>query len=80
VTSTIIGARTMQQLDDNVKALDVRLSQEHVPALDRLSAPKLDFPADFLKMGPVFINGGTTVNGESAPVWPLAPQSDEDRY
>ncbi len=33
VTSTIIGARTMQQLDDNHGALDVKLSPAHLAAL-----------------------------------------------
>ena len=37
VTSTIIGARTMEQLDDNVGALDVKLTPEHVAALDKAS-------------------------------------------
>src|SRR5450755_2326705 len=33
VTSTIIGARTMQQLDDNLGALDVKLGPAHLTAL-----------------------------------------------
>jgi aryl-alcohol dehydrogenase-like predicted oxidoreductase len=80
VTSTIIGARTLKQLDDNVAALDVKLKPEHVAALDALSKPVLNFPANFLAGTPVFVNGGTTVNGESAPAWPLAPKSDAERY
>jgi len=39
VTSTIIGARTMEQLEDNVGALDVKLTPEHVAALDKASTP-----------------------------------------
>src|SRR6185436_6530983 len=35
VASTIIGARTMEQLDDNVGALDVKLTPAHVGALDK---------------------------------------------
>lgn len=80
VTSTIIGARTMAQLEDNVKALDVTLSQQHVAALDALSKPALNFPAGFLAMAGVFINGGTTVNGQSAPLWPMTPKDDSERY
>lgn len=80
VTSTIIGARTMAQLEDNVKALDVPLSKDHVAALDALTKPTLSFPMAFLSMAGVFIHGGTTINGESAPLWPMAPKNDEERY
>jgi aryl-alcohol dehydrogenase-like predicted oxidoreductase len=80
VASTIIGARTTAQLDDNLAALDVKLRPEQVTALNDVSKPTLNFPADFLKMAAVFSNGGTTVNGESAPLWPMAPKGDDDRY
>jgi aryl-alcohol dehydrogenase-like predicted oxidoreductase len=80
VTSPILGARTLAQLDDNLAALDVKLSPEQVAALDVLSAPTLDFPAAFLKNANVFMHGGATVNGESAPAWPLMPKNDAERY
>jgi aryl-alcohol dehydrogenase-like predicted oxidoreductase len=34
VTSTIIGARTMKQLDSNLAALDLPLSTDHIELLD----------------------------------------------
>jgi aryl-alcohol dehydrogenase-like predicted oxidoreductase len=37
VTSTIIGARTMKQLDSNLAALDLPLSKDHIESLDKLS-------------------------------------------
>ena len=37
VSSVIVGVRTMEQLDDNLKAKDLRLSIEDVAELDRLS-------------------------------------------
>ncbi|WP_437878211.1 aldo/keto reductase [Sorangium sp. So ce513] len=80
VTSTIIGARTLAQLDDNLASLEVKLAPEHVAALDALSAPTLDFPAGFLRMAGTFMNGGTTINGEGAPAWPMAPKNDGERY
>jgi aryl-alcohol dehydrogenase-like predicted oxidoreductase len=80
VASTIIGARTLRQLEDNLKALDVRLSSAHVESLDRVSEPTLDFPARFLKMAGTFTQGGTTVNGEAAEPWPMSPQTDAERY
>jgi hypothetical protein len=51
-----------------------------VAALDALSAPALDFPAGFLRVAGAFMNGGTTINGESAPAWPMAPKNDSERY
>lgn len=80
VTSTIIGARTITQLDDNLAAIDVALASEHTAKLDALSMPKLNFPADFLANGAMFLHGGTTINGRSAQPWPLSPESDRDRY
>jgi aryl-alcohol dehydrogenase-like predicted oxidoreductase len=80
VASTIIGARTLRQLEDNLKALDVRLSGAHVESLDRLSEPTLDFPAGFLKRAGMFTQGGTTVNGEAAEPWPMTPRTDAERY
>jgi aryl-alcohol dehydrogenase-like predicted oxidoreductase len=80
VTSTIIGARTMTQLDDNLAAVELALTAEHTAKLDALSMPKLDFPADFLANGAMFQHGGTTINGRSAQPWPLSPENDQDRY
>ena len=80
VSSTIIGARTMQQLEDNVGALDVKLSPAHVEKLETLTKPKLNFPADFITGAPGFSFGGTTINGRSAKLWPAAPKNDDERY
>jgi aryl-alcohol dehydrogenase-like predicted oxidoreductase len=80
VASTIIGARTMAQLEDNLGAADVTLGAKEMERLDVLTKPALNFPADFLANAPAFYQGGTTVNGRSAPVWPLSPESDQDRY
>lgn len=80
VTSTIIGARTLAQLEDNVGALDVKLTPAQQAALDEVSQPTLDFPAGFLQGAPSFMHGGITVNGISAPVSPVAPKPDSQRY
>lgn len=80
VASTIIGARTMRQLEDNLGALDVKLSPAHLEKLESLTKPKLNFPAEFLGGAPVFSFGGTTVNGRSAPLWPAAPKNDDERH
>lgn len=80
VASTIIGARTMQQLEDNLGALDVKLSAAHLEKLETLTKPKLNFPADFISNAPVFSFGGTTVNGRTAQLWPAVPKNDDERY
>ena len=80
VTSTIIGARTMEQLDDNVGALAITLTHEQVAALDKATTPTLPFPADMLSMVPAFAYGGTTINGTTMKAWAQAPQNDSERF
>ena len=80
VTSTIIGARTMQQLDQNLGALDVKLSPAQVARLDALSAPQLNFPGEFLKMLPALMHGGISVNGETAEISPYVPAPGAKTY
>jgi aryl-alcohol dehydrogenase-like predicted oxidoreductase len=48
VVSPIIGARTLAQAEDNMGALAVRLSAEHLALLDAASAPAPIFPARFI--------------------------------
>jgi aryl-alcohol dehydrogenase-like predicted oxidoreductase len=45
VTSVIIGARKMSQLDDNLKAIDVVLTAEDKKALDEVSLLPVEYPA-----------------------------------
>jgi len=80
VTSTIIGARTLAQLDDNLASVDVALTPAQTEKLNALSKPKLNFPADFIANGAMFLHGGTTINGRAAQPWPLSPEGDQDRY
>src|ERR1700692_1967292 len=44
VTSTIIGARRLEQLEDNLKALEVKLSAEELGRLHALTKPTFGFP------------------------------------
>jgi aryl-alcohol dehydrogenase-like predicted oxidoreductase len=80
VGSTIIGARTIEQLDDNLGALDVTLTRAQVDALDAASKPSLPFPMDMIGAVPMFAWGGTTINGQSSPTFPNAPQNDSERF
>jgi aryl-alcohol dehydrogenase-like predicted oxidoreductase len=45
VTSVIIGAKKLSQLDDNLKAIDVVLTEEDRKALDEVSRPAPEYPA-----------------------------------
>jgi diketogulonate reductase-like aldo/keto reductase len=44
VTTLIVGARTEDQLADNLAAADLTLSAEEVDRLDKVSAPPLPYP------------------------------------
>jgi aryl-alcohol dehydrogenase-like predicted oxidoreductase len=48
VAAPIVGARTLAQFEDNLGALDVRLTDEQRARLDKSSAIELGFPHEFL--------------------------------
>lgn len=62
VDSPVLGARTPAQLEDNLGALDVALSDEHLARLETASAVPKVFPMDMLT-GPAvsIMTGGVTV-------------------
>jgi aryl-alcohol dehydrogenase-like predicted oxidoreductase len=68
VTSILIGARRLSQFEDNVRALDVNLTAEEMARLSAITEPSFGFPQSMLPMAPSITNGGTTVNGISAPI------------
>jgi len=67
VTSTIIGARRLGQLEDNLESLEVTLTPDELGRLDALTRPTLGFPQNMQPWFPGIHNGGTTVNGTYAP-------------
>jgi aryl-alcohol dehydrogenase-like predicted oxidoreductase len=48
VTSVIFGARTIGQLDENLKSADVKLSSDEVQKLDAVSAFDVGYPYKFI--------------------------------
>jgi hypothetical protein len=63
VTSTIIGARTVQQLDANVASLELTIPDENLATLDEATTPRLDFPADLIKtITTDYVQAGATIN------------------
>jgi len=67
VSSTIIGARRLSQLEDNLKSLDLVLTAAELAHLDSLTKPTLGFPQSMQPIFPAIHNGGTRVNGVQAP-------------
>jgi aryl-alcohol dehydrogenase-like predicted oxidoreductase len=63
VTSTLIGARTIEQLETNLASIDVDLDDVVVAELNALTKPDLDYPANVLSMGAGFQQGSCTING-----------------
>jgi len=80
VTSTIIGARRIEQLEDNLKALDVKLSAEELGRLDTLTKPTFGFPQNMQAWFPGLHNGGTSVNGVSAQASPFGVKKGDKIY
>jgi diketogulonate reductase-like aldo/keto reductase len=71
ITSTVIGARRMDQFEANLSALDLTLDQPHEERLTSASAPHLSFPAENNgAMARIARNGGTTVDDVPTPVPP----------
>jgi len=49
VTSAILGVRSVAQLEDGIKAVDLALADESVALLTDVGAPALPYPYEFLK-------------------------------
>jgi aryl-alcohol dehydrogenase-like predicted oxidoreductase len=72
VTSTLIGARRIDQLHTNLGALDVRLTDAHLATLEKVSKPVLNFAADNNRdLAPMLAFAGATVDGKPTTAFPL---------
>ena len=63
VTSTLVGARHLDQLRANLDAVDVRLTDAQTETLDKVSAPQLGFPAQYAVFSRDLGFAGATVDG-----------------
>ena len=64
MTSTLVGARTLDQLQENIAALDFKLTPDQMNRLDTVSqrpASELPFPKSFIGQTD-FTVGGTKVD------------------
>lgn len=75
ITSTLIGARRMDQFEANLTALDLTLDPAQQERLASASAPHLNFPAENnAALARIARNGGTTVDGVPTPAPPRIVQ------
>jgi aryl-alcohol dehydrogenase-like predicted oxidoreductase len=71
VTSTIIGAKTLEQLNDNLEAVTLTLTPEEMAKLDEVSADRAQYPHWMIKR-----NNATRVpTGEPVKVGGAAPKN-----
>jgi aryl-alcohol dehydrogenase-like predicted oxidoreductase len=69
VSSTLVGARRIDQLKANLDSLDVILSARQMKKLDDVSKPKLNFPAENNEtLAPMLAFPGVTVDGRTIPM------------
>nr|HEX4316451.1 aldo/keto reductase [Kofleriaceae bacterium] len=80
VTSTIIGARRVAQLDDNLASLGLELTAAELAHLDSLTTPPAIFPQRMEPHFPAIHNGGTWVNGVQMPPSPFVIAPGDKPY
>lgn len=67
VSSVILGARTVEQLDDNLAALKWDLTDDETDRLTKISAPGIpDYPYGFIENNAGF-DGWTSLGTRSRP-------------
>lgn len=80
VSSTIVGARTLTQLEENVASLTVELSASDIATLDGQTTPRFSYPVTTLPAGRLTGYGDLTINGESFAESPLGRPTPENVY
>ncbi|MFT3904944.1 MAG: aldo/keto reductase [Steroidobacteraceae bacterium] len=76
LTSLLVGARTLQQLDANLDAAAVTLSADIVAQLDAASEPPLNFVRHSEFVAGPCMHGGVSINGVTPIVFPLSAGPD----
>jgi aryl-alcohol dehydrogenase-like predicted oxidoreductase len=80
VGSTIIGARRLAQLEDNLASASLKLTAADLAKLDALTRPTFGFPQSMQPLFPGIHHGGSTVNGVYAPPTPFSVQKEDKVY
>jgi len=78
----IRDAEDLQELYEPFRFAVVKGRSNYVclAKLDELTKPTLGFPAELAPLFPMIQHGGTTINGESAPIAPFVPSKPGDHY
>lgn len=67
VTTTLIGARTVEQLEGNLGSLQIDIPADDLTRLNEITTPDLGFPFDFLRAtARNWQQAGTTINGTTS--------------
>ena len=80
VGSIIIGARTMDQLEENLASLAVDLPADDIASLNDLTQPQFSYPMRILPYALTYGYGGLTINGESFPEAPHGRPTPDKIY
>lgn len=73
----IVGARRIGHLTDNLAGLEVTPSAEQLARLDKISAPRLNYPASLNgELSRMLQFAGSTVDGAPSGIYPPLLQSD----
>ena len=80
VVAPLIGARTIEQLKQNLDAAQVHLNPKEIGDLNELSKPTLQFPYPLLNGTTDLLQAGTTINGVDSKVDALLPKNSDELY
>lgn len=69
-----------EQLRQNIKASELKLSGEELQSLNKLSVSELPFPYNLLKGAEDLLQAGTTVNGIKSNIAKILPLNDSERH
>ncbi len=64
VTSIVLGAKRLDQLQDNLSVLEIKLTEEEIRGLDRVSELPAEYPGWMLQ-----VQSSGRLGVESSPVW-----------
>lgn len=80
VSSIIIGARTIDQLEDNLASLEVTLSEEELQRLSEATKPRFNYPNNVLPHARLTGYGSLNINGEAFDDSPFGRPTEDKIY
>jgi aryl-alcohol dehydrogenase-like predicted oxidoreductase len=80
VSSVLLGVTSIAQLDENLKGIDLTLTEAEIARLDAVSVPALNFPAASLNASPSISHAGAMVNGVATQKMVFVPNDGDKRW